>query len=121
MKKAIAVAAFATSLTTSTAHATWFAANFNCMPLEDTYRAFQQPGMLAAPHTPTALVAQFHRYGIHDVTDVTARFPNADPNRIRVIDFGGLHGLHIFINDKAACYAGRAALANQDAQKAIGK
>jgi hypothetical protein len=84
-----------------TAHATWFDASTNCQSIDEMFRALGWKAEWGPiPHTPTEIVAN-RRFSVRDVTD---QFPHANPNVLRMLDFGGPHGIHMFTNDQGTCY-----------------
>jgi hypothetical protein len=86
----------------------WFDANVNCETIEQTYGRYGHPEL--AVHTPDEMILQmktFSRYGdeIRDRTAEMGRKLNRelDPSAMRMVDFGGPHGVHAFTNDLQLC------------------
>jgi hypothetical protein len=110
---ATAVALATASVAASPAHASWYDASDNCQTIEDIYKAWEPS--LPAAHTPDDVIRDMGFVG--GIQDVTAKFAaeahtDIDPKVLRIVDFGGKHGIHMFLTDRRQCLGLAAAFAS---------
>jgi hypothetical protein len=116
--KTLTAIALATAVTVGgtaqSAHATaWYDASLNCRSIEDLYKVWS-PSTPAAS-TPDDILRDMSVFA--GIQDVTTKFTkeartDIDPQKIRVIDFGGDHGVHMFLTNRHQCLGLAASLSS---------
>jgi hypothetical protein len=103
---AVAVATAVAAAAPAPAHASWFDTAGKCQSIEDVFRGIirsnRLPSSLPIPQTPDEVIRFLGAAKVHDTTTAYSR--DLNPEVVRVLDFGGPHGSHLFVTDQRVCF-----------------